>query len=361
MARALLDMGNEVYVLTPKRTLSIETDEIDPRVQHIYTAYWSWMPTNDIGLHWFFPLLFACVTRIPALKFDRIYVSMPPFFSGLAVWLASILCRFPFSLIYRDLWAGDPYRPTTKFAKAHRVVGKVLEPYLARTATSTFLISPTMLIDQRMIVGKFPELLLSSTGYSNHDVGVLTEETPIRPSPTIIVSYVGSIDENMGADNVGNFLNALSKELDCHITLRHTGRPTDKFQLPYDSKNVSYIPVGEVPHSSAIDEMRTADILLCLATSAPQRLNRKIFEYLAVGKKIILIGSGSSETERIASLIGKTVFISLESASNADKLSSAIKRAASELSSLSRFNKETLEKFEYRNICRVMILQEDLS
>ena len=354
LAEAFLDLGHNVHVLAPKHKGS-DLSEIDSRIQHHYTGYFKWMPSNDIGIKWFIPLFIACAYSLRSEQFDRVYVSMPPFFSGVAVWLANFFTRWPLTLIYRDLWSGDPYPAATHRASLRRKIGRVLEPVIIKSVNQIFVISPTMLRDQQEIVGLADNLYLSSTGYSSHKVGAFESSIPMPVDRDLIFTYVGSIDSHMHFDKLIPLINAVASSIKRKINIRHVGRPTEKIVLNPTMTLIAYEAVGEISHSNAIIAMKNADVLLCMATNEPQRLNRKIFEYLAVGKRILLIGSGCSETERIARLVGKTVFLYECHLVHEHGIQMLADKLVDALTCQIPFHSEILTQYEYKNIAKNML------
>jgi hypothetical protein len=140
------------------------------------------------------------------------------------------------------------------------------------------------------------KMVFMPNGYDETDFEGKQATVPDR----LVITYTGTVAVNYPVEGI---LQALSLMDDLPFTLRFVGKVDEKtqdmFHRPLAGK-VEFIPF--VPHGVSVDYLMSSSVLLLInanVAGSQLLLHGKIFEYLASGKPILLLGAPDGKAARI--------------------------------------------------------------
>ena len=121
------------------------------------------------------------------------------------------------------------------------------------------------------------------------------------------MSYIGVLEQLRNPENLWEILNALVEEnadFSKDFELKFVGRIDDKIlqQIEFFALGKNVNLCGYLSHNRAVEEMNNSDILLITnfdRDTSKGIIPGKLFEYLAVGKKIVSFGPKESDVADI--------------------------------------------------------------
>lgn len=264
---------------------------------------------NDLGISYLFQAYKQAMQLAHNIKPDYILVSMPTFMNSLLAWRIKKKFNIEYILDYRDLWVGDPYPPRGIKSKVFRILSKVIEPIVLKSAYLSYYVSTNMLDDQLKL---YPFLvdkktLVVSTGYDPEDIKHIASSTKKNG----YISHIGNADPDM---NIEDFINLIKDKKIQDILKKKklkfcfVGRKNNFVQDILDEEIEDFFDFKEyIPHSEALQLMADSNGLLILGSNSTQRLNRKVFEYTALNRNVFYIGNEQSPTAKIVEINGGQV------------------------------------------------------
>jgi hypothetical protein len=240
------------------------------------------------------PLIAVAKKDLRGAKFDAIIASTPGFGCLVAAKKLSKHFQIPWYADYRDLWAAD-LPPNTLLMRLCGSFGKAQEKSVIKNAKKVFVVSEEM---RKYLPCNHLKVVELPTPIAEISEEILVEPA-ISDSATLRISYGGSVPVN---SSMLLFLKALEdilclNPLDIELTLyghrNVIGWLVD--QIPF-YPNVAKITcyLGELSHHDSIRIQKSSDLLLLLGYNGYTQdtiLTGKLFEYLAVRKKILLYDS----------------------------------------------------------------------
>jgi len=355
LAKYFSRFGHEIKVIScqPNNTTyadllpAVEAIEIQRvRIRRI-------LPINDTGL-WFLlyslPRLFRTARE---WKPHVIFVSVPHFYPAIAPLLVRIALRTPYVIDYRDLWFGDPYPPISVKDRISRLLGRALEPAINRFSLLTVYISDRMKAEQEAIFGMRKNSAVISTGFDKDDIERSTRST--NADLRQVFTYVGNIDANMQIDSFMKALSAAIRENpEEGARVMFVGRNIERAKQAADAAGVTARCIfrGPVGKTEALDLVRTSRGTIIFGGNHPQRLNRKVFEALAVSNNIFYLGDESTPTAQILRSFGMPHI--LDQKSETSKISSHLQSFLSSRNSLAEIPRR-LEEYSKEALARSYI------
>jgi glycosyltransferase involved in cell wall biosynthesis len=142
-------------------------------------------------------------------------------------------------------------------------------------------------------------------GYDENDFAGKQATMPEQ----LVITYTGTIAANYPVDGLLQALTRIVRQMP--FTLRFVGKVDEKTQALFRQfaersahdgwqGNVTFIPF--VPHHVSIDYLLSSSVLLLInadVAGAQLLLHGKIFEYLASGKPILLLGSPDGKAGKV--------------------------------------------------------------
>ncbi|MGD6735128.1 hypothetical protein ACP5PY_01635 [Photobacterium leiognathi subsp. mandapamensis] len=280
------------------------------------------LPINDDGfwfsLYSFFPLL----TYVMKNKPDYVFVSIPVFLPALFATLICKITKTKLIVDYRDLWAGDPYSIKSKKDFLLRKVGKFVEPFIMKNCFFVNFISEAMKSDQEKIFGKIDNKTVFSTGYDSEDVDKvsLSKKMDLLQDNIHYFSHIGMLDWDMNIDSLVQLIRKQTYINKKTKFLFVGGK--NHLIIEYFKKNeiFDYCEfIGNVDKKTALNIAMHSDGLIILGSDSAQRLNRKVFESIAVNSNIFYYGNKKSPTASVLRNCGHAYIY--DSSDNMDKIS----------------------------------------
>jgi len=265
---------------------------------------------NDLGVNFLFQARRVVFDLVKEMQPDYLFVSMPTFFNSLLAWEVKKKLNINYVLDYRDLWVGDPYRSKSFKSKIFRMLSFFLEPIVLKSAYLSCYVSEEMLADQMRIYHflKNKKHLVISTGYDSDDLeGICFSEK----RKNNYISHIGNADYDMNLhDFVELVKNARVQGLleEYKLKFLFVGSKNHHIKKLINKDLNKYFEfMGYLQHDKAMQLMADSKGLLILGSNSPQRLNRKVFEYTALNKKVFYLGSSSSPTAKVVNQFGGVV------------------------------------------------------
>ncbi|MBI4000608.1 MAG: glycosyltransferase [Nitrospira defluvii] len=211
----------------------------------------------------------------------------------------------PLIVDYRDPWTSNPYSPYRSSFLS--VKAKKIEQAICQEAA--WVIANTEELRHRM-VSDYPEIankcVTLTNGFDRETLGLLSENGASsgnnsgqsRFANGYEICHFGTVYGKRSPFALFQAIRQLHEEgrLSAqHIRLRfigtwdHVGRECDL--LAQDLEKLGFVKrEPPVPHEACVRQMKSADVLLVLQPDSPLQVPAKIYEYVAVGRPLLLIG-----------------------------------------------------------------------
>lgn len=244
-------------------------------------------------------------------KIDAIYSTFSPASNHLLAWMLARATRRPWVADFRDLWT-DEYR--YRFAAGpqwRRALDRSLErrflldadAVLAVTSSQTHALAKRTGRDQSKFITVTNGLDTDdfTTGCDSHHASATQPDSGRPPRDRFVLTYVGRFTSESVSTSLMEGLERFAEHKpDCAKTfqLRHVGQCSSDMRQRLDAGPVPWITLGYRPHPQAVAEMKSADVLLLALADHPVAatiLTGKLFEYLASGRPILIVGPTHSE------------------------------------------------------------------
>ena len=132
------------------------------------------------------------------------------------------------------------------------------------------------------------------------DTGDFLKKQPVI-SDIFTICYTGTIAENYPTEKLIEALSMLKREF--VFKFRFVGKLSENIKNDFINKLGDYVEfIDFVSHDEAIDIMMSSDVLLALIPKAENNkyiLTGKLFEYLATGKQVLIVGPTDSKAAEI--------------------------------------------------------------
>jgi glycosyltransferase involved in cell wall biosynthesis len=263
-----------------------------------------WLPDDRQG--WVPFGVCRCLSLVGA--YPLMYSSSPPESTHLIPLLASYLRR-------RLAWIAefrDPWTTVPKPAYARSKLGDWLEErweasVIARSAR-VVVVTEAM---KRDLAAKYPayadKIRLYSNGFDPDEFATLVESPRVHDEGTTAFVYAGQFDYGR---NPRTFLRALSSLFDDGALVRGGVRVVLMSNTDIDGESIEEMItayrledvvqcLGYVPYERCVREMSRADVLLLFSIDQPLQVPAKLYEYLALRKRILSISTGGITAELI--------------------------------------------------------------
>jgi len=305
-----------------------------------------WVP---FGLRRFFGLLST---------YRLAYSSSPPASTHLIPLFASYLTRkFDWVAEFRDPWTTFP-KPTWARTRLGDWLEEKWEASVIARSARVVVVTEAM---KRDLAGKYPAHADKIRVYSNgFDRG---EFAPVRApaSGKTTFVYAGQFDYGR---NPRTFLQALTELFDDGALARGKVQVVLMSNIDIGGESVEEMVgkgrladvvrlVGYVPYEQCVREMAAADVLLLFSIRQPLQVPAKLYEYLALNKRILSVSTGGI-TEELIDRTGSGINVKPDDIPGMKK---AILKLVS--GGGPHRNEDEIERFDIKSIVRA--LSQDLA
>lgn len=250
-------------------------------------------PPVDAALYWAVSIVPACLRLIRQHKIEAIYSSSFPYSDHVAAYLLKRLTGLPWVADFRDPWSKNLSARNTgwRYWVDCRVERKILH-----AADRVVSITPSI---TQWFAGLAParprdHFITITNGFDAEDLPARSSgrEGP-RPQQTVI-AHIGKIYDGI-AQPLLEGLARLPQAERKNLQIRFVGGLDEQAQ-DFLCCRPEKLPVAvdqRLPHQEALRIMLAADILLLLISGQPGwevHYPGKIFEYMASGKPVLMIG-----------------------------------------------------------------------
>lgn len=306
-------------------------------------------PPVDGALYWALSIVPCCRRVIETERVDLIYTSSFPYSDHIAGWILKRLTGRPWVADFRDPWTQawdyrrrgwrrriDRYAEQRVLGEADRIIGVV----------------PSLTQDMlRLIPGRDPACFVTiENGFDAEDLDH-QDAQPHHQDGKTLLAHVGTV---WGGTAVP-FLEALARlgADGKRLRVRFVGglAPQEMAWLRDHVPPAEVEILGRVSHAEAIGHMRAADALLLIRGKDPRWANTysgKVFEYMAVGRPILLAGP-EGDASRLLAETGTGVRLPLE---RPDEAQAMLKLLAEDVDGFRaryyRPNPQTIARYERR-------------
>ena len=280
---------------------------IGARSRELFRAIRRWLLVPDDRLLWApFALVRAlAIVRSPGI--EAIFATTPCYSSGVIGLLLSRITGLPLVLDLRDPWTRDPYLPSP--TPLHAWLNSKLEGAALGRASKVIVISNQM---REVFRGAYPGLPADRfvTITNGFDADELAAAEPVETGGKFVIVYLGSLYAHHRSV-FGAFCAAWSSlvrrvpDFGKTAELWLAGRCDPEILWELDKwPAVSASRLGYQPHSEALRRLRSASVLLLLIKDLdPSRevvtIPGKLFEYVATGLPIVMIGPEGDAAELV--------------------------------------------------------------
>lgn len=289
-------MGWDITVLTvdPKYYSNKDLDydklkDIPRDVEIIYTDIFEKnLKFREEGAYWGGKLYKKLLNVTKNNNYDYIYYTAGPF---LHLWVAPLIkriSRIPYILDYRDPWLLSPYNNSKKF----KLAAKMIEPSVVKNAKYILNVTKdatNIHIDHYKNENN-KKFITIENGYDSEDF--MNIETEKIDANGIKLIYSGKLG---GFRNINNLLDAilkLNKINEEKIYFIHIGKYEDSIKS-YIENNIEagkyIIQKGFLPYKKALSYIKASDIGVIISGGHPYEPTTKIYDYIALNKKILCI------------------------------------------------------------------------
>lgn len=124
--------------------------------------------------------------------------------------------------------------------------------------------------------------------FLNIDFNILEQK---NSNKVFVLAYAGSLYPN---SNPTTFLNVISKKFQSTVTFDHFGNKSELLTPFLNENNINY--KGKLPYKELIKKLTTYDCLTLFTSGDPFESTTKIFDYMALNKRILLVTEGELYT-----------------------------------------------------------------
>lgn len=259
---------------------------------------------------------------------DAIYSTFSPASNHLLALRVREATGLPWIADFRDLWTDDyRYRPATL---AVRAADRRLEQEILEAADVVIGVSPNQ---TAILASHVPQqrnkFATITNGFdpADFDRDEDCTETSCDERP-FVLAHVGRFDRwrtpEAWFDGLSRFVAMLGAARDT-FELRIVGHVDRRTSARLDQTGVQWVHMGEALHDEAIRQMRRADALLLSVPEGPNAdsvIPAKLFEYLAAGRPMLVVGPEDGVAEGIVQSQGAGVTVNFD----ADDITFALDR-----------------------------------
>ncbi len=257
------------------------------------------IPPIDSAIYWALAILPGCLKLIRNEQIDLIYSSSFPFSDHVAAWLLKKITGLPWVADFRDLWTQDELHQVTGWR--HKI-DLFVERQILNSANTVINVTPTSTREAHNIVSarSLAEFITIENGFDEQDfLNVVIEKEEAK---VISFAHVGKLYNHTAIP----FFEAFEKLGDVckNVRIKFIGGLSSDVSnwLINHSIFASIECLPRQPHKKAVEMMCSADILLIFLGADrawESKYPGKLFEYMASGVPILLIGTPGDSSDLI--------------------------------------------------------------
>lgn len=286
--------------------LSLEQNDVirisDPLKKIINSSRLSsLLPNIVLQIPWAIKILIRSKNIFQKEKPFLIMASSPPPITFFVGFVLRRLYNVPLVLDYRDQWTLSPYR---RGPKIYKLWDYWLEKKILNNSNLVLVTNKNRLMEHNEYWNEFsPETVIIPNGFDIDDFNLTCRNYKMNGSDAmnIVLRHVGNI-YGPRVDTINNFLQKLSLlmgnsfDSDLNITVQQVGNRPKRLVEDNISENLKIEYLGSVNYKNALKLELGADILLLIVGAHSQsnsEITSKIYEYLATGRPIVVLGQSS--------------------------------------------------------------------
>jgi glycosyltransferase involved in cell wall biosynthesis len=253
------------------------------------------MTIPDKDVNWLPYALIAALRLHRRERFEVIYSTAPPFTGHLIAYLVKKITGLPWVADFRDPWARAPWKAELMEGTLRGRAAEVLEDKFVRVADRVILNTDWAARDFAEFYGAglAPKFVVIPNGFDPEDFAEV--QFPQKKNNQLVMTHTGSLYRKR---DPGHFFDALGRLLATgqihpeEFRLRFVGGIAPElyqsFQYAEALQHVLQV-IPPVPHHEALAYQAESDVLLILQPGTSVSVPGKIFEYIAMRKKILAL------------------------------------------------------------------------
>lgn len=288
------------------RPVTTEPTWLTWRLQRWGQAFRVRIPPDDM-LPWAIKSLGPLRNLVADAKFDAIYTTFSPASNHLLGWWLKRATGLPWVADFRDLWTDDC---TYRQPWWRRAIDRRLESRFLHAADAIIGVTDSQ---RDLLLARSPgsrtRFVTISNGVDLADLAGIDAAMARRdlhgPPDRFVVVFCGWFHSDRVQPGLIEGLARFGKNMragGAGSELRIVGTISQHMRQRLADSGLDVVVTGYVPHGDAIRHMHSADVLLLPAPSGPRAetlMPAKVFEYLATGRPILLVGSLDGEVQRL--------------------------------------------------------------
>jgi len=253
------------------------------------------MTIPDKDVNWLPYAFFAALKLHRRERFDVIYSTAPPFTGHLAAYFVKKITGLPWVADFRDPWARAPWKSELMAGTLRGRAAEFLEAKFVHAADRVILNTEWTSRDFAEFYGATiaKKFAVIPNGFDPEDFSSV--QLPRQKNNKLVITHTGSLYRKR---DPGDFFEALGKLLATEqikpdeIELRFVGGIAPElygsFQYAEALRHVVQV-IPPVSHREALAFQAESDVLLILQPGTSMSIPGKIFEYIAMRKKILAL------------------------------------------------------------------------
>lgn len=289
------------------------------------------------------PIFRAAEDKLKAEKFDLIIATGEPFILFKYGNKLSKKFNVPWVADYRDNWAFNPREnPEGVLLKAINNIHKRFEKSYISNALFITVASPSYGMPLKRITNK--EIVVVYNGF---DAGLISN-IEVKSSGPLMIAYTGIIYPHQPIEDFIGILKEVSEEnenFDFEMKFYGTSfyEPNvERIARCSDGIEDKIQITDRVEYKLLLKQLQKADLLLLLSNEDVDWLNAKVFDYMAVNRKIMLFYSDRGVLDRLLSETNAGVSITTK-----DQLKSFLLQVAEEYNNKGFISNKTIGAENY--------------
>ncbi len=253
------------------------------------------MTIPDKDVNWLPHAFFAALKLHRRERFDVLYSTAPPFTGHLVAYLVKKMTGLPWVADFRDPWARAPWKSALMAGTLRGRAAESLEAKFIHAADRVILNTDWTSREFAEFYGEAmaKKFAVIPNGFDPEDFS--SEQFPAHKNNKLVITHTGSLYRKR---DPGDFFEALGKLLATgqikpdEIALRFVGGIAPElygsFQYAEALRHVLQV-MPPVSHREALAFQAESDVLLILQPGTSMSIPGKIFEYIAMRKKILAL------------------------------------------------------------------------
>ncbi len=347
-----------------------ENEQVERKGLWAKTRKWLswWLRVPDVRIGWLVPAVFEGLRLARKRRPDVIYSTAPAWTAHLIGLSLGFLLNRPWVADCRDPWCANPFRPIP--FQIHRWVDRQLENLMVDR--SSFVICNTPAVRQDLInrYQDADKFVVIPNGYNETEIKAIQNLTMPKRNGYCQIVHTGGFygcRDPMPLFRAIKMLEQRDPELSrslklCQVGLEfYGGQKISEIATQMGVRDfVEIIP--PLPHELALKEVRNCDVALVAGhygEGSDLQIPRKFFEYLGLGKPILVTGGTCSAVKQLIRE-NENIWFGGNGEDDGQELSKTLEQILlawqkGEIPSQTKFDQNFTEARMARNIERVLL------